>query len=55
MLSLLIVRYSVLYLYEVLMVCYVAILAFGWRACLLAGIFVGLFQFFVVLLCVRSE
>ena len=52
-LSLLTVLYSVLYLYEVLMAYYVAILAFGWRACLLAGVFVVLFQFCLVS-CVRG-
>ena len=42
--------------YKVLMVCYVAILAFGWCAHLLAPVFAVLFQFFcVVLLCERKE
>ena len=54
-LSLLIVLYSVLYLYEVLTVCYVAILAFGWCARLLAGVFVVLIRFCVVFLCERNE
>ena len=44
-LSLLIVLCSALYLYKVLMVCYVAILAFGWCARPLAGVLVVLFSF----------
>ena len=39
-LSFLIVLYSVLCLYEVVIVCYVAVLAFGWCARPLAGVFV---------------
>ena len=49
--SLLIVLYSVLYLYEVLMVCYVAILAFGWCVCLFAGVFVVLFSVLCCFVC----